>query len=215
MPLQNRVDPWGRLHAVPARGTLMGNRGILHDDNRQIVRPWKGQAWVTCELTFKGIQRQPFSKGSHSELFFLDEATALAAGHRPCFHCRPRRFAEFKSSWLAANRPGADGGFTPITQIDNALHAERAMRGGRKGVFVARLFELPDGTMFEMDGAAFLVWKRALLAWSFGGYGPPRWVSDTVPDTVSDTRVVDVLTPPSIVQMYRRGFVPAVHASAG
>jgi hypothetical protein len=193
----------------------MGNRGILHDDKRQIVRPWKGQAWVACELAFKGVRRRPFSKGSYSELFFLGEATAFAAGHRPCFHCRPQRFAEFKSAWLAANQPGANEGFTPIAQIDKALHSERAMSGGRKGVFVARLFELPDGTMFEMDGKAYPLWRRALLAWSFSGYGPPKSVSETAPETVSDRRVVDVLTPPSIVQMYRQGFVPGVHPSVG
>src|SRR5690606_20009325 len=117
-PLQNRVDPWGRLNAVRARGTLMGNRGILHDDAGRIVRPWKGKAWIACALHWKDWQRTPFTPGTWSELFFLDEATAFAAGHRPCKLCRRVRHLEFKRAWLAANRELVDSDEPPISAID-------------------------------------------------------------------------------------------------
>ena len=104
-PLQNRVDPWGRLVSVAARGTLIGNRGILHDGGGRIVRPWKGKAWIACALQWKDWQRRPFKPGTWTELFFLDEATAFSAGHRPCKLCRRARHLEFKQAWLdGANR---------------------------------------------------------------------------------------------------------------
>lgn len=207
MPLQNRVDPWGKLNAVPMRGSLMGNRGILHNESRQIVRPWAGKSWVTCALQFKDNQRngKVFSDGSYSELFFLDEATAFAAGHRPCNYCRKPRYAEFKNAWLAANRLDAVGN-TPITEVDKVLHAERAIPGGGKVMFSAALNELPSGTIFEHENAAFLVWKGAIHRWSFDGYTPSLLQFGAQP--------VKVLTPASIVRMYRDGFIPSVHASA-
>ena len=207
MPLQNRVDPWGKLNAVPMRGSLMGNRGILHNESRQIVRPWAGKSWVTCALQFKDNQQpgKVFSDGSYSELFFIDEATAFAAGHRPCNYCRKLRYAEFKSAWLRANRPDAVGN-TPITEVDKALHAERAIPGGGKVMFSAAVKDLPSGTMFEHEGAAFLVWKGAIHRWSFDGYTPSS--------LQVDTQAVNVLTPASIVRMYANGFIPDVRASA-
>jgi hypothetical protein len=107
MPLQNRVDPWGRLVALNLRGTWLGNRGILHNEKKKIIAPWRHKAWVTCQLEFKGRKRQIFSPGSYSELFFLDEVTAFAAGHRPCAECRRDRYNEFKAAWLAMNLPGS------------------------------------------------------------------------------------------------------------
>ena len=204
MPLQNRVDPWGKLHAVPMRGSLMGNRGILHNESRQIVRPWAGKSWVSCEIQFNGIHRRVFDTASYSELFFLDEATAFAAGHRPCNHCRKLRYTEFKNAWLRANRPDA-GGNTPITEIDKVLHAERAIPGGGKIKFSAAVKDLPPGTMFEHENAAFLVWKGATHRWSFDGYTPSS--------VQIGTQSVNVLTPASIVRIYTNGFVPGVHAS--
>src|SRR5512146_245181 len=130
MPLQNRVDPYGKLHAVAARGAWMGNRGILHDDARRIVAPWRLKRWITCTLIFRGRQREVFAPRRYSELFFLDEATSFAAGHRPCAECRRERYNEFRAAWSAANtgdllkqKAGAD-------EIDRVLHAERAIRGG-------------------------------------------------------------------------------------
>lgn len=206
MPLQNRVDPWGRLNAVPRRGSLMGNRGILHNGAHQIVRPWAGKSWVTCALAYNEVHRTVFSEGSYSELFFLDEATAFAAGHRPCNTCRKSRYAEFKTAWVLANRPDAAAGNLSVTKIDKVLHAERAIPGGGKVKFAARLNSLPQGTMFEYDDEALLVWKGAAHRWSFDGYSPAL--------LQLGTQAVNVLTPASIVQVFHGGFVPTVHESA-
>ncbi len=100
MPLQNRVDPHGQLHAVSARGTFMGNRGRLHNAEQQIVSPWKIKPWITCALSFKGYQRgRMMMQNSYTELFFLDEPTAYAAGHRPCAECRRPAYKLFKEAW--------------------------------------------------------------------------------------------------------------------
>ncbi len=138
MTKRNRVDPWGELRAVPAKGAWLGNRGILHDDQQQIVAPWRHKSWVTCRLNFAGIKREIFAPGSYSELFFLDEATALAAGHRPCAECRRQRYNEFKELWCMANLEGAQAAKVPIAKIDERLHAERAAVGGKK-------CDVPDG----------------------------------------------------------------------
>jgi hypothetical protein len=205
-PLQNRIDPWGRLNAVPQRGTLMGNRGTLHDEHKRIVRQWKRKAWVTCLLSYDDTKRIPFSPGNYSELFFLDEATAFAAGHRPCNTCQRERHAEFKSAWLKANRPTSIDAFVKVSEIDDALHSERMVPEGVKRTHETALAELPAGTIFAHQGAAFLVWKQGLLKWTFDGYSTAKAIS---PDTV-----VTVLTPKSIFQMYKLGFLPQVHASA-
>ena len=207
MPLQNRVDPWGQLKAVPMRGSLMGNRGILHNGSRQIVRPWAGKSWVTCALRYNDIHRTVFSAGSYSELFFLDDATAFAAGHRPCNTCRKPRYGEFKTAWVRANHPDSAAGNVAITEIDKVLHAERAIAGGGKVRFNAPLNTLPSGTLFEYEDAAFLVWRGAAHRWSFDGYS--RSALQVGPQAVK------VLTPASVVRMFRSGFVPSVHVSAG
>lgn len=205
MPLQNCVDPWGRLHAVSARGTVMGNRGILHDADRRVTRPWAHRHWVACALSFQDRKQALFAPGRYSQLFFLDEATALAAGHRPCAHCQRDRYAAFRAAWQRANA----GRYVlrTIDDLDRALHAERAVRGGGKRTFEARRDELPDGALFEQGDSAYFVWKGASLRWSFEGY------SRTAPDTAAPS-MVSVLTPPSIVRMFREGFVPLVHGTA-
>lgn len=206
MPLQNRVDPWGQLRAVPARGTLLGNRGIIHNHAREIVAPWRTKAWITCQLAWKGWRRTLMRPGSWTELFFLDEATAFAAGHRPCAYCRRARFTEFKTAWLAAN-PAALSSATPrIAEIDTLLHTERARRGGGKVTYEEELSALPDGTMIELDAVAYLVWRTRLQRWSFNGYSRDEapWLSEGT---------VRVLTPASIVRTFRTGFRPAVHDS--
>jgi len=139
-----------------------------------------------------------------SELFFLDEVTAFAAGHRPCNHCRKLRYTEFKNAWLRANRPDA-GGNTPITEVDKVLHAERAIPGGGKVKFSAAMKDLPSGVIFEHENAAFLVWKGSIHRWSFDEYTPSS--------VQIGTQSVNVLTPASIVCIYANGFVPGVHAS--
>jgi hypothetical protein len=205
--LKNRVDPWGTLHAVPTRGTLMGNRGILHDDENKIVRPWAHKAWVTCLLEFNGIKRpKPFSAGNYSELFFIDEAAAFAAGHRPCAHCQRARHREFKDAWVRANVAEELRASTLMPAIDRVLHAERCVPGGRKVTFDAPLVELARGAMFEYEDAVYLVADAGYLPWSFDGYG--------VAKDIGGTAVVKVLTPQSVVRAFEEGFMPMVHSSA-
>lgn len=197
MPRQNRVDPWGKLVATSARGTLLGNRGVLHDCGGAIRRAWKVKAWIACRLAFKGRHRQVMTPNRWTELFFLDEATALAAGHRPCHECRRQDALRFKAAWLAGQQRE---GNPPIGAVDDVLHAERL--GPR---WSHRLDALPAGTMIEHGDGAWLWWRGRLLPWSFQGYGAP---ADAAPVEVT------VLTPRSIVAALARGYVPAVHASA-
>ena len=150
MPLQNRVTPCGELIATAARGTLMGNRGIIHDPDQKtlLTRRWQHQAWVCCRLEFKGYQHPIMGPGSYTELFFLDEATALAAGHRPCAYCRRADFNAFKTAWLSESSL-ANVGFISIKQIDRLLHCERMSRQRRQIRFSACLESLPDGVMVQ------------------------------------------------------------------
>lgn len=205
--LENRVDPWGKLCRVPDYGTLMGNRGILHNADKKIVRQSAHEGWVTCLLKYKDIKRpKPFSTlNNYSELFFLDEATAFSAGHRPCHFCQRKRANLFKAAWVKANAPTET--FVPMSSIDSALHAERTHKGSTEVRFDAPVDELPMGSIFEADGAAFLVAERGYLPWSFKGYGEPTAFA---PDLI-----VEVLTPRSVVNAFKAGFAPDVHPSAG
>jgi hypothetical protein len=208
MSLQNRVDPWGALNSVPSKAaTLMGNRGILHDEQNNILRPWAHKGWVFCMPSFKGIKRpKPFSQGNYSELFFLDEATAFAAGHRPCAYCQRKRFQEFKEAWLGANLAEEKRASMTMPTIDKVLHGERAIRGGGKQVYEATLSDLPFGTMFDFNGKAFVVGKSVCYPWAFDGYGPPM--------SIDETSLVMVLTPQSVVRTFAGGFTPLLHLSA-
>lgn len=207
MPLQNRVNPFGGLDAVSARGAWLGNRGIIHDDRKQIVAQWRTQAWITCELHFRGVHRSVFSPHTWSELFFLDEATAFAAGHRPCAYCRRPRYKEFKHAWCTANAGLLDQPDPRVGVIDARLHAERVTRQGRKVTYATRFGDLPPGTFIARDDIACLVWRGRLFPWSHRGYGPSRPALD------AGARV-DVLTPKSVVALFGRGFCPQVHESA-
>lgn len=185
----------------------MGNRGILHDENNEIVRPWAHKAWVTCLLSFKEIKRpRPFSKGNYSELFFLDEATAFAAGHRPCAYCQRERHMRFKEAWQRANVDESALPSVRAPDIDKVLHNERAIRGGGKRTFDAPLSDLPLGSMFESKGHALLVAPRGYLPWSFEGYGAPMHIDCKA--------LVRVLTPHSVLRAFSAGFTPKVHVSA-
>ncbi|WNL43447.1 hypothetical protein RN347_05965 [Halomonas sp. PAMB 3264] len=206
MALQNRIDPYGHLCSVSARGELMGNRGILHDEHKVIKRPWAHKQWVTCVTHAPGFERPVFEPGRYSQLFFLDEATAFAAGHRPCGSCRHARFREFKHGWLKAN-PLPEIERPNLATIDKILHQERAKRGGHKITHEAALETLPFGTLIDLDGTPHLVADHGLLAWRFEGYTAPT------ASPSRDTRVV-VLTPASIVRLFCQGFRPEVHASA-
>lgn len=207
MPLQNKVDPWGRLHAVPERGAFLGNRGKIHNEQRQIVAPWRGLAWITCRTEYQGIKRPIFAQNSYSELFFLDEATAFSAGHRPCGDCRKQRFKDFKAAWISSNRDLVQSDNPTIAEIDKIIHGERISENGSKRKYRVSIGQLPSGVFVEYEGIAYLVWGGKLWPWSFDGYGQAR--KNLLPSTE-----VDVLTPASIVKLFASGFTPQLHLSA-
>jgi hypothetical protein len=206
MPRQNRVTPFGELIAISERGTLMGNRGVLHDEAGTIRRVWQLKRWILCVLMFKDRNRVVMSPGRYTELFFLDEATGLAAGHRPCAECQRARFLAFRTAWSTGNSHTSK--LPPAaTDIDEHLHAERINRG-EKLAFEANINELPDGVFVTLDNAdttAWLLWRSELFAWSSGGYRNRR--------ARPDRATVSVLTPRSTVAAIRAGFVPQVHPS--
>jgi hypothetical protein len=201
MPLQNRVSPFGEIFATTARGTFMGNRGgALHNGEREIVRRYASRRWITCVLEFRGRQRIVMSPNRYTELFFLDEAVSLAAGHRPCAECRHERFGAFKHAW----NPGREG-FLYVDEIDRELHQARIDRRKMKVTFSAPLNTLPDGCFVQIDGACYLVWGDSLFRWTPHAYVEKRERSGSAP--------VDVLTPEPLVRCLHNGFTPEVHRS--
>jgi hypothetical protein len=204
-PLQNRVLPTGEIVSHPGRGLLMGNRGCIHRPDRTLgVTRWRTKMWISCVLDWRGRRRDVMPPGRWTALFFLDEATALAAGHRPCGYCRRADHRWFAESWQAAQglaeRPYA-------WQLDVWLHAERVVSRTRaKLTRPARLADLPDGAMISYRGEPALVIDGTLRPWSFDGYGPPTAPG---PDTT-----VTLLTPPSIVAALSAGYRPLVHPTA-
>ena len=206
MPLQNRVLPTGEIIAHPARGMLMGNRGCIHRPDQTLgVTRWRTKMWISCVLSWRGRRRDVMPPGRWTALFFLDEATALAAGHRPCGYCRRADHLWFAESWRAASgmpgRPRA-------TEMDAVLHAERVEpRTRRKVTHAAAAGDLPDGAIVSHASMLGLWCRGTLLPWSFEGYGAPVPVGPRV--------VVTVLTPPSIVAALTAGYRPMVHPSAG
>jgi len=208
MPLQNRVTPEGEIIAHAARGLMMGNRGGAFHDERQVLgrRRWVSRQWICCVLSFKDRRRQVMAPGRYTELFFLDEATALAAGHRPCFECRRHDSLRFAAIWAAVHG-GNGNGRAMAPEMDRALHAERIDTKGAKVTYVARLGDLPDGAFVRLGRQPHLVWKNQLFPWMPEGYAPP------IP-LLSDVASAEVLTPRSIVAVLRGGFVPGVHPSA-
>ena len=207
MPRQNRVTPFGELIASPARGTLLGNRGLLHDAHGAIRRPFQVQRWIICRLSFKGRRRPIMAPGQYTELFFLDEATALAAGHRPCAECQRPRFEHFRAVWAAANPRLSGGPRPPAPLLDAALHAERLTPAARQRTFAALAASLPDGACVSLPGdpRAYLVRGPYLLHWTPFGYdaAQPRPIG-----------TVQVLTPRSVVRTLAAGFAAQIHPSA-
>jgi hypothetical protein len=180
---------------------MMGNRGILHDDVRRIVRPWQVRRWIACVLEFRGRRRSVMQPRRYTELFFLDEATALAAGHRPCAECRNAEYKRFRSIWEEhfGERAGADA-------MDDRLHADR-LEGKRKRTYRAQLGSLPDGTYVALDATPWLVWDSKLYTWSDSGYSASR---------PRHTRIeVEVLTPRALAAILGAGYRPTIHPSAG
>lgn len=226
MPLPNRVDPFGNLIATPARGTLLGNRGgRFHGEGRKLTgRRWASKQWICCELQFKNRHRAVWRDG-YTELFFLDEVSGFAAGHRPCFECRRREAELFARLFFGVEansaHPRASGnpelgprfradertsGRATAKTMDDVLHAER-LNGKEKRTHQRALDDLPDGAMIVRDGEAYAVRGRRLLRWTPAGYQGaltrPRGIA------------VDGLTPPSILAVLARGYAPRWHPSAG
>jgi hypothetical protein len=195
MPLRNRVTPLGELVADPGRGLVYGNRGCLHDEHGRIVRRYNGKRWIACRLEFRGWRRHPLLQpGRFTELFFLDEATAFAAGHRPCALCRRADYNRFRALWGAS--AGAD-------EIDARLHEERLAARA-----TVPFHELPDGTFVVHEGEPSLVLGGSLLRWTAAGYA----ARSPVPGGNGE-----VITPPSLVAVLRHGWtsaVPLFHPSA-
>jgi hypothetical protein len=207
-PRQNRVNPLGELIAVPDRGTLLGNRGCLHDEQQRVRRRYNGRRWIYCVLEFRGRRQIIMAPRHYTQLFFLDEATALAAGHRPCFECQRDRARQFQAAWAAANPEQAGGPAPGADLMDAVLHKERVGPAGQKVTYPERLASLPPGTMVlpAGDDQPYLVEEGRLRAWHPGGYGPP---SVLPPETT-----VRVLTPRSVVRASAQGFRVATHPSA-
>lgn len=205
-PLQNRVTPFAEIVAVPERGMFMGNRGSLHNDHKELTgRKWTTLRWITCVLEFKGRRRELMHPGYYTELFFLDEATAFAAGHRPCAECRRGDYNRFMELWQVVH---GGVGRARANDVDAVLHEERVTEEKQQRRWSARLDELPSGTMVarkDAPGTALLWHDGRLWAWSPGGYGAGERPAGGID--------VDVLTPPSIVRVFAAGYVPVVHNS--
>ena len=203
MTLQNRVMPTGEIVAEPSRGLLMGNRGCLHGPDRRLgTTRWRSKLWICCTLDWKGHRRDPMPPGRWTALFFLDEATSLAAGHRPCAYCRYRDYVAYAEAWREAqglaSRPRAG-------EMDKQLHAERVeSRTRRQRTRPARAGDLPDGVMVRQDGVVGLLLGGAVLPWSFAGYAGP----------VKPARQLELLTPPASVAVLAAGYKPLLHPSA-
>jgi hypothetical protein len=202
MPLQNRVTPSGEIIATAHRGLFTGNRGIIHDPaTKTLTRRWASKAWLTCVCEFKGRRRQVMGGRSWTELFFLDEATAFSAGHRPCFFCRREDANRFRAAWDAGN------GTTHVLarDIDTVLHRER-LEGGKKRLhpLPTRWEQLPDGAMVQEEAENYLIVQGRALQWSPAGYlETQRTINDAM-----------LLTPPSIVRALSAGYRPLLHPSA-
>jgi hypothetical protein len=202
MPLQNRVTPTGDIIATPERGLFTGNRGIIHDPATKTLlrKRWSTPAWLTCVCEFRGRRRKVMATRSWTELFFLDEATAFAAGHRPCFYCRREDANRFRAAWEQGNRAKD----VRAPEIDAVLHRERLASGKKLHPLPMRIEKLPDGTMVQAGGENFLIARGRPLLWSPGGY--------TLAARALDNPVL--LTPPSTVRAFDAGYRPVLHPSA-
>lgn len=205
MPLQNRVTPEGDIIATAARGTMMGNRGgCLHRPDRTLGRrSWASKQWICCELQFRGRHREVMAPRQYTELFFLDEATALAAGHRPCFECRRADALAFARLWAEAE---GSTGRASAAQMDAVLHAERLDPNGVKRVFNSRLGDLPEASIVRFDAQPYLVADGGLRPWTPEGYLPGVPFDPEI--------IVKVLTPPTVVKLLRLGLQPRLHRTA-
>lgn len=196
--LQNRVDPFGQLIRTPARGFFMGNRGLIHNEKQEIVRPFRLKAWITCLLEFKGRRRKVMTPNLYTELFFTDEAAAFAAGHRPCAECRRDDFNRFKTAWVAGNPEYNFNQKTSVQKIDGIMHSERIGADFSKITFKEKMGNLPDGVMIRIQGEAYVIRENKLWLWTPLGY--------TITKIKEAEADVDVLTPRSVVNALRAGY---------
>lgn len=206
-PLQNRITPFGDIAAISARGLFTGNRGVLHDPDSRTLHParrWTSKAWIICTLDFRGRRRDvmgrngPAGSPGWTALFFLDEATALAAGHRPCFYCRRSAAKAFQAAWTGGE------GTAKAPEIDAVLHAERLDgRAKRMHPLPGPVGSLPDGAFVTDGQTAFLVLDGQMHEWSFSGYRK-----------VSPPAGLCLLTPPSTLRALASGYRPVLHESA-
>jgi hypothetical protein len=202
-PLQNRVTPLGDIVAMPQRGTFIGNRGIIHDPATRTLlkRRWTTKAWIVCVCEFRGRRRDVMAKRSWTELFFLDEATAFAAGHRPCFYCRRADANAFRAAWERGNRVGN----ARAPDIDAVLHAERLEgRTKRLHPLTMPLNKLPDGAMVQAGGENYMIAGARPLLWTFDGYREAN----------SLLAGAWLITPPSLVRALQSGYHALLHGSA-
>lgn len=203
MPLENRVDPFGLIHAVPDRGTMMGNRGGCFHTVEQTLKPtqWKTRQWIACVLEFKGRRRELMSPNKYTELFFLDEATSLAAGHRPCYECRYSDAKRFRGALVKSGvfkyRPKA-------SDLSDAIAGEiQAVLKGKSDREPVAPSKLPNGAMFTTGSAAYLKWNDRAHLWGFDGYGP------SLPLPTEARR----LTPHITCEALAHGYTPHFHDS--
>ena len=203
MPLQNRVTPTGEIIASSERGLFTGNRGIIHDPATRTLlkKRWSTPAWLTCLCEFRGRRRKVMGGRSWTELFFLDEATAFAAGHRPCFFCRREDALRFRAAWESGNRVGD----LRAPDMDAVLHRERLDKGKKRlHPLPMRLDDLPDGAMVQEGAASFLIaWGRA-FRWSPGGYSKSE----------APLKQALLLTPPSTLRAFVAGYRVGLHPTA-
>ena len=202
MPLQNRVRPTGEIVAMPERGMFVGNRGIIHDPLTRTIlrRRWSTNAWIACVLEFRGRRRQVWQRQSWTELFFLDEATSLAAGHRPCFYCRREDAKRFRAAWEKGNRKS----HVRAPDMDAVLHRERLASCKKLHPLPMPIEKLPDGAMVQAGEQSFLIANGRPLLWTPSGY---RAVTGDLEDA-------KLLTPPSTVRALSAGYHPMLHESA-
>ena len=202
MPLQNRVNPFGEILDLPLRGLFTGNRGIIHDpDTRTLTaRRWASKSWIICSCSYKEVRRDVMATRSWTELFFFDEATALAAGHRPCFLCRREEAGKFVAAWADGNGSSAPS----AKEMDKVLHRERLqLKRKRVNMLLSPLEDLPDGAMIAAGGKAYLIAGGNAYQWSPRGYQ----------QAVRLPFVEGLLTPPSTLRALNAGYSPVLHQS--
>jgi hypothetical protein len=201
--LQNRVNPEGQIIKTSARGAWMGNRGQLHDSGQQVLRQFKLKAWLICLLEFKDRKRPVMAPNRYTELFFLDEATAYAAGHRPCFECRRADYERFKSYWIKRNPENGFNEKTSIKLIDAILQSERINANGDKLTYEDKIANLPDGTFIRLQNEGYLLYKQQVYRWTPFGYEAGK--------SFSGAERVTVLTPKSTVNAFKAGLLPQMN----